>query len=361
MELPSYFIDFLSGIRLTSYQINEMMTGHKTLRERLKEDEKLSKIKVATFLQGSYGRYTAVRPKGNDKSDVDIIIVTRLDTKEYSPKESMDLFIPFLEKYYKDKFEIQRRSLGIKLSYIDLDLVVTVAPSESEEGLLKKMEGINDLSTLDMISGIDSPKVKAVLQETLALKEDSPQWKKVPLCLPDREADDWIKTHPIEQIRWTIEKNAKTSGHYINVVKALKWWRKFKYPDVKQPKSYPFEHFIGDCCPNDIKSVAEGITLTLEEIKQNHKIKPILEDRGVPEHDVFGRLSYEEYSEFYSQVSDAAVIAREALDSNEVSESAIKWKELFGNKFPDPPQENREGGFTPRKEKTKNVPKGRFA
>ncbi len=75
----------------------------------------------------------------------------------------------------------------------------------------------------------------------------------------NREAEKWDKTHPLEQIRWTAEKNRNCNTHYVNVVKALKWWRKTQYPDMKHPKSYPLEHFIGDCCPDGITSVAEGV------------------------------------------------------------------------------------------------------
>ena len=34
--------------------------------------------------------------------------------------------------------------------------------------------------------------------------EDS-NWKDEPLLIPDREADAWDKTHPLEQIRWTMQ------------------------------------------------------------------------------------------------------------------------------------------------------------
>ena len=49
----------------------------------------------------------------------------------------MDLFVPFLEKHYKDKYRIQGRSIGISLSYVDLDIVPTSAPGESETGVLQ--------------------------------------------------------------------------------------------------------------------------------------------------------------------------------------------------------------------------------
>ena len=89
------------------------------------------------------------------------------------------------------------------------------------------------------------------------------------MLIPDREAEKWDKTHPLEQIRWTVEKNKNCNTHYINVVKALKWWRKTQYPDMKHPKSYPLEHFIGDCCPDDIKSVEDGYCiLGLGEVEE---------------------------------------------------------------------------------------------
>ena len=47
-------------------------------------DEDLKDIIVTTFLQGSYRRSTAVRPKQGKRSDVDIVVVTKLDKEELS-------------------------------------------------------------------------------------------------------------------------------------------------------------------------------------------------------------------------------------------------------------------------------------
>ena len=135
--VPSYFKDFLSNIRLSDNQVKDLKTGHTTLRRRLEEDETLSKIIISTFLQGSYRRSTAVKPKNGNKSDVDVIVVTKLDSEEFTPEEALDLFVPFLEKHYKDKYRIQGRSIGISLSYVDLDIVPTSAPGESETGVLQ--------------------------------------------------------------------------------------------------------------------------------------------------------------------------------------------------------------------------------
>ena len=69
MELPTYFTEFLQQIRPTENQRNDCKTGHKTLRERLDGDASLKPILVSTFLQGSYRRATATRPKGEAKLD----------------------------------------------------------------------------------------------------------------------------------------------------------------------------------------------------------------------------------------------------------------------------------------------------
>lgn len=366
--VPSYFKDFLSNIRLSDNQVKDLKSGHTTLRRRLEEDETLSKIIISTFLQGSYRRSTAVKPKNGNKSDVDVIVVTKLDSEEFTPEEALDLFVPFLEKHYKDKYRIQGRSIGISLSYVDLDIVPTSAPGESETGVLQDEAIISEYTVEDfqqklLTKSFNNDLLKSAYN--IFYKSDNePQWKSEPLLIPDREAEKWDKTHPLEQIRWTVEKNKNCNTHYINVVKALKWWRKTQYPDMKHPKSYPLEHFIGDCCPDDIKSVAEGVVLTLENIVSQYTNKPFLADRGVPEHDVFARITDEEYSDFYDTVCDAAKIAREAFDCEELYDSVCKWRELFGNEFPPAPKpskSNSSTGFTTRTEKSAAIPEGRFA
>jgi hypothetical protein len=105
----------------------------------------------------------------------------------------------------------------------------------------------------------------------LAMARKEAEWQLSPLRIPDRDADEWDDTHPLEQIKWTWAKNAACNGHYVNVVKAFKWYRRINYTTPKYPKGYPVEHLIGQCCPDGITSVAEGVTLTLEAITANYR------------------------------------------------------------------------------------------
>jgi hypothetical protein len=383
MELNSYFKDFLSKIRPTDNQKNDYQSGHKTLRKRLMSYDLLEDIIVSTFIQGSYRRATAVRPNGDKRPDVDVVVVTRLSRKEYpEPQKAMDLFIPFLDEYYKSKYTTNARSFGIELSYVDLDLVITSAPSESQIGILGSEAVTSDLTPEDSAELIPE---KLSLFETKSLERTvrfweaaaaKPGWKTEHLYIPDREVKIWEPTHPLAQIEWTWGKNKDTNSHYVNVVKALKWWRRVMHPDIKYPKGYPLEHMIGACCPDNIQSIAEGVTKALETITTRYQYEgenscmPWLSDHGVPEHNVFARVSGDDFAVFYSQVKEAATIAHRAYDLKGVDESAAEWQKLFGNKFPGPVNNENEngksskgaviGGFSERKEKTE-IQGGRFA
>ncbi|WP_210521744.1 SMODS domain-containing nucleotidyltransferase [Hymenobacter terricola] len=382
MPLPSYFADFLKNIRLTDSQRDDLITGHKTLRTRLEQDEKLSKIIVSTFLQGSYRRATAVRPQGDKRADVDVIVVTNLDRQTHTPAAVIDLFIPFCEKHYKGKYAIQGRSIGIELSYVDLDIVVTSAPSEVDQTHLKAasvttQEDLVTASDWRLVSNWVELSKRSNATSTLLLEaiQAAAEWKLEPLWIPDQDAQNWSETHPLEQIRWTRDKNKNTNKHFVNVVKAIKWWRILRLSDLKYPKGYPVEHMVGDCCPNDIQSVGEGVTRTLESIVSNYSayrslgLTPSLPDRGVPSHNVWKRVSNEDFIAFYDRVKGAAGSARAALDATTVKEKVANWQLLFGSKFPDAPDDRSRasvkngpassGGFTERQEQSE-IGGGRF-
>ena len=119
--------------------------------------------------------------------------------------------------------------------------------------------------------------------------------------------------------------------------------------EPKYPKGYPVEHLIGAHCPNGIQSVAEGVTVALENIVKTYSVyaqlrmTPSLADHGVPEHNVLKRVSGEDFATFYKMVARAATTARAALDATKVASSAKKWRELFANKFPDGGEDDGDG------------------
>jgi hypothetical protein len=365
MILETDFAAFLQEIRPTKAMRDDLKTGHRTLRNRLKADDGLKKCLVSDFLQGSYKRSTAIRPKGDRRSDVDIIVVTKLSEEEFTPAEAMKVFEPFLDRHYKGKWRPQGRSFGIELSYVELDLVLTSAPTEAESGILRSEALSADDSLEDDPEwrlhrswlALDS-RYRIDARALIAEAKGEPEWKAQPLRIPDRDADTWESTHPIAQIVWTRDKNYATNKHFINVVKAIKWWRVENHEEPKHPKGFPLERLIGECCPDGIESLAEGVVRTLENIVSMYALtvladrKPSLPDYGVATHDVFKRITVADFKKFYDQIKAGATLARRALDSQDRTESGNLWRELFGSKFPKPP-ENGGGssgsgrGYTP--------------
>lgn len=389
MELPTYFVDFLKEIRPTDDQRSKMQDAHHELRDRLGSDDDLKDLIVSTFIQGSYRRFTGTRPQDSQQCDVDIIAVTTMHERDYNPKAALEKFRAFLKKYYAGKYLLQGRSWGINVcDDVSLDLVPTSAPSEAVSESIEWTRSLKWDFPVEP-ERIDSATYKSLLLgnstslvDTFSRAASQPAWKQEPLRIPDREADKWDDTHPLEQINWTWLKSKNTGGHYVNVVKAIKWWRRLRVKKPKYPKSYPLEHLIGDCCPDGISSVAIGITLTLEAMEATFRpwvdsgMMPFLADRGVPGHNVLGRVTFDDFSAFMNEVQSAAVTARKALNADSVTESANLWRELFGEEFPAPPDDNDDrdsggngnsvkgvvtasDGFTPREQQSQ-ISGGRF-
>lgn len=383
MEIPTYFSDFIGQISPSKAERSEYRKQHTTLCEQLKGAEDFKDLIVSTFLQGSYRRATLVLPEPNANADVDVVVVTRFSEEDTTPDQALKAFAPFLEENYKGKYKLQGRSIGISLPKVDLDLVVTSAPSESQVGILQSYavledESLEEIDDWRLVPSWVSPSKRGAYDTDLLLKSirEQEEWQMEPLRIPDRDTKHWQPTHPLEQIRWTQEKNRLTNGYYTQVVKVIKWWRQHNPAMPKYPKGYPLEHLIGVCCPNDINSVAEGVTLTLEAISSEFREyavtnqTPVLPDHGVPEHDVMKRVTGEEFAQFHDQIVQVAKSARAALDNESVEESTRLWKDIFGEEFPGPsggdgdnggdhPSEPK-GGYTKRTAATV-ISGGRFA
>lgn len=356
MQLSPQFNAFLQEIRPTPRQRENWRTGSQTLRSRLLADPALKDFVVTTFLQGSVRRSTAVRPLGDKRPDVDVVVVTRIDKDKISPAEALKLFVPFLDRHYKGKWQAQDRSFGIELSYVDIDMVITALPGDvtTRQRLeeLYRSQAVETANTLEEVQHWRLNKAwrehVTSLNEELArdqmLDAPSEDWAPNPLWLPDKSVKSWGRTHPLAQIRWTADKNRRCRGHYVNIVRAIKWWR-LEHLDAlpKYPKGYPLEHIIGHVATDNTQTMAEGVVQAFEAIRDTWWTlaaadrKPALQDHGVPEHDVLKRLEVKDFVAFHKAASAAAETARAALEAADAQESASLWRELFGARFPLPP------------------------
>jgi len=343
VDLPTFFTDFDGRIVPTAAQRAAAQEGHTALRERLENDEALRGIVDATFLQGSYRRNTAIRPSADEHLDVDVIVVTSIDSTRVSPSQAIDTFIPFVERYYPGKYKVQGRSIGISLADVDLDLVVTAKPEESMREAVRKSAALG-------YGGLDSAEWTAGLVRAL----ESGDWRNAPLRIPDREAGKWEDTHPLEQISWTAEKNSKCGGCFLKVVRGSKWRNRWSRDD-RSPKSFPLERLVGEYCPDGISSVAHGLVMFYETARDalrpyaQTKTVPFLPDYGAPSHNVLARCTPGDIADFFDDLVVAAGTARAAFEQTDREKSIALWRDLLGDEFTSSPSDgDKSGGFTER-------------
>lgn len=357
MELATHFTDFLDEVKIPESIKDALQQAHQELRNNITKEDFIDFEILTSFLQGSYRRHTGIKPSEDKHADIDVVIVTDIDTDKVSPVTALNKFVPFLEKYYDGKWQIQGRSIGIKLELVDLDLVVCALPPDSSREFVS-IFGDMDFGDLNSVESF-------VKQLELRKLDDS--WKEFPLLIPDREALIWAKTHPIAQYQATVDKNKFCNLYFLGVVRSVKWWKREVAQLEESPNSYPLERLCGECCPDGIESFAEGITRTLEELvsRYEHLVasgkKPFLPDYGVPSHDVLKRVTIEEFRTFLESVKDASELAREAFDESDANKSAKLWRKLLGEAFPyDEDNGGEEGGFTPRKDGPSIIKPSRF-
>lgn len=361
MNCKTNFLDYISNINLQQYVKDELRDKYKVLVDRLK-NEPIGEHVIATFLQGSVARDTAIKSILSDKADIDIVVVTdfictddpkNADPNKKTPEQAQNSFSKFLNKYYYGKWRKQGRSLGIEMSNCSIDLVPTALPSIQMKAILREMFSNTEDYTKEMFSesyGLDKLRFYA---------QKNNRWKEDYLMIPDREAKKWDKTHPLEQIRWANEKHQLTNYNFKKVVRGLKWWNK-NYVDIDGVKSYPLEHIIGECCPNNTDyNLERAVYETFKEMAKYSLIKPYMPDRGVPEHDVFARITEENYRKFIKIVKDTADKAEKAYYEEDKRLSSILWQEIFGPEFPvyNTPSQK----FSERKEPSNINTEGRFA
>ncbi|MGE5506600.1 MAG: SMODS domain-containing nucleotidyltransferase [Actinomycetota bacterium] len=393
MSLATSFESFLSSIRPTAADMEKGRKRHTELRENLLADKPLAAMILHTFLQGSYRRSTILRPTNEEKMDVDLVVVTTIDER-LGTGYAFDLFKPFVDRHYQGQWKLQGRSIGISLHDVDLDLVITARPPEPLAKSLATRDhafaAFNKLATTpdnwvrrltgddDTVEDWFDAKVRTVpahlragTRQQLAkvAMDSSEEWRKQPLRIPDREAREWQDTHPMAQIEWTRAKNAETNGHFVNIVKAVKCWKREVSGLSKYPKGYPLEHMVGDCCPNDVTTFGDGLRDTLDQMATKYRrfanagTVPFLPDHGCADVNVLARLDGDDFQLFHRRIDEARETACRASDCNNDADAAGLWHSLLGASFPLPALPAAAmppGGFSERTRQTE-VSDGRFA
>ena len=178
--LPTLFETFLSDIRPQDDHNDAYKEGHKTLRDHLQTDEDIDDFYVADFLQGSYRRWTALRPQEDEKSDVDVVFVSDLSS-DLDTDVALEKCEPFLEKHYEGQWEPNAHSYKIAEEKVEIDLVLTAAPSEATR------EAVKSLGSMDVGTALTPDDLSTVAEALNISADGDDEWKNEPLNIPHRD------------------------------------------------------------------------------------------------------------------------------------------------------------------------------
>lgn len=289
MELDTYFRGLLANIEPSPAAVKKAKKAQEDLRAHLETDEEISKANPDTFLSGSYARDTAL----NSIKDVDVIVLIDLDHNATAPEVVIAWLQEALQKYYS-KVRPQGRSVQVTTGTdFDLDVVPSVPLSH----------------------------------------RDGPVW------IPDRDAQQWVATHPKGQIAFGANKNSSTDGLYKPLVKIFKYWRDRLPTEAARAKSYLLESLVAQGLLSVPSSYARGVVAIFSAIYSSYfpylslNTVPKISDPGYPSVNVAKRWKLNEFSAFMREVEPALKIATAALNSQDKDQSVKLWRRLFGEKF----------------------------
>ena len=294
MTTKKQFTDLLTEIEPSTSTVDACSSAHRTLRERLRTDDKFSAFHADTFLSGSYRRDTAIRPRRVDgtlqRPDVDIIVVTN-HTQDDAPKVVLGALHQALKDCGYTNLTVNRRSINVKLVGVDMDVVPVI--------------------------------------------EDGDAYR-----IPDVELETWLPTNPPGHTNWTIEVNALNGLRFKPLVKLVKWWRRENLADLKRPKGFILETMVAKHMSSTEESYGTLFVEFLEAVRDNYGLHvllgqvPFIEDPAVPGNNVFSNVTSSEFKTFYDKASKHAALAREAMNEKDADTALEKWREVFGPCFP---------------------------
>lgn len=290
--LDNDYNSFIKNVNVPENQKKKLVAAHTNISEQLKaNDSTLKKHVLETLLSGSFKKNTIVKSgkKSEKKVDVDIIVIYDFDKEDISPQTLIDKTRNEIDKIhdYEGKTRIQKRSVGIELSTIHIDIIPVLRVNEN---------------------------------------------KNKPLYISEIGKQKWVKTNPIKSIEY-INNQCSKKKNFRNYVKTFKWWKKENKPvNVTYPISYAFETL----CVKYYKSKDNkfyGFLKTMCSINQflqSKPSKPILLDPCGSGNDLFKKMDQSSYNNFRNKFNDDYIKMKNALDKCEIG----PIREVLGYEFP---------------------------
>lgn len=291
-NLPNYFKQVLLNIEPNDDEQNAIK-AHTEVSDVLESSEELKKLGIAPVLIGSYKRQVSI------KRIKDVDVFGRLEEADDSlvPGSALDMFETVLsdpDNFGPDRVERQNRS--IKVSFPDYDLTVDTVPA----------------------------------------RRCGDHWD-LPNKPKDAERAAWIETNPLLLNDLTTQANQRYTlnddGVYVPVVKLIRQVRRTWVSD--HPGGFFFEVLTYWAFNNQLlegDSIAKYVTLALESIAD---MLPDVAKNGLPDATLEGKTistkaTAKDFEVAISGITEAAQLARDALEDEDDCSAAVKWRKLFG-------------------------------
>ena len=153
---------------------------------------------------------------------------------------------------------------------------------------------------------------------------------------------DWRKTDPRRDRARLMSINQACSGMVLNVIRALKYWNQNQYQ--RRISSYLLETMISDYYENQIllyttENVTGFVDLEIIEVLKYlaDSISYVVKDPKRISNDI-NYLSYDQRLAMRAKFNgalDIANLARQYESEGKMKESIRKWRDFFGDDFPD--------------------------
>ena len=219
MTPEEYLSGFASKLNLTDAEIEQISQTHNKLREKLREKLPV----VDDFLTGSYPRNTIIRPKMDDKLDVDFFLAfSNDDFGEYELPKLLEIVKDALEEIQQndpDIVGISEQNRSIAVEYDDGYQIDVVPAIEIERDELYK---IFDKRTRQPVKS--NPKLHG---ENLSEANEATEYGSVKRLVPiikllkswKRDKCDYVKSFHLELLAVEILKDKKIETFSFGLTK----------------------------------------------------------------------------------------------------------------------------------------------
>lgn len=290
IDASEQFQEFLEAIGLKQKQVDRIQSAQKSLSDLLKESYGLTDNGV--FLQGSFANGTAVRPVEGGEYDIDLVAVTATDD-DGATDAIRDLFGTLENSRYKNM--TAERKPCVRVTYAD-----------------------------DEIGGFHVDVVPLRVSTT----DDSDAPYEAP-----RKGSGWHDTAPTEYTAWCAEQ----SEDFRRTARMFKRWRDEQQDVRKAVKSIVLQVLVSQHMPVGVDDDADRVATTfinmnadLESMDSAPEVlNPVLESENLT-----ALWSDGDFSNFKKELKEAATLAAEAIDADNLVEACEKWGEIFGDAFP---------------------------